>query len=181
MELDIIHDLIQKRPSWLKPFPITYAVEYYIDPNPCKGKGDLIVCNEKYDKFLVVEVKRTKRKNKKLLRQMIFYHSQFKAKMPNVSVDCAAVAKGDLLIYMKDGVSDFIIPELYDRCINMESLKDWSLDTENKLKLLPKPKRYIIQGRAHNTLKSSRRFHRKKKMHFFYPTIFPHHKSFFVF
>lgn len=146
MELDIIHDLIQKRPSWLVPFPITYAVEYYIDPDPCKGKGDLIVCNERYDKFLVIEVKRTKRKNKKLLRQMIFYHSQFKAKMPDVSVDCAAVAKGDLLIYMEDGVSDFVIPELCNRSLNMKP--------QTNLKLLPKPKRLFMK-RPHNIWISS--------------------------
>lgn len=139
MEIDIIHDLLQKQPTWLKPFPITYAVEYYIDPDPCKGKGDLIVCNENYDKFLVIEVKRTKRKNKKLLRQMIFYHAQFKIKMSsNVTVDCAAVAKGELLIYLKDGFSDFDIDEYYNKKITHTKIK-------NINKLLPKPQRLNIK------------------------------------
>lgn len=104
MEIDIIYDLLHKCPYWLKPFPVIYAIEYFVDVNQCNGKGDLIVCNKNRSRYLVIELKRSKRKNKKLLYQMIFYRQQFKFKMPHVPIDCAAVADGNLLAYVEDSV-----------------------------------------------------------------------------
>ncbi len=103
MELDIIERLLVENPEWLRPFPVVWAVEYYLfEEAKHLGRGDLVVCTPEQDRFLVVEMKRTAKNLKKLLRQMDFYHYHLKRTMPTVSVDCAAVAGGRLVAYRRD-------------------------------------------------------------------------------
>ena len=103
MELDIIEDLLAANPEWLRPFSVVWDVEYYVfEQAKHRGRGDLIVCTPEQDRFLVVELKRTARNKQKLLRQMNFYHYHLKRTMPTVSVDCAAVAGGQLIAYRRD-------------------------------------------------------------------------------
>ena len=95
MELDYIYELLSSNPKWLSDFPVTWAIEYYVNPGAQHlGKGDLIVCNEDMDHFLVVELKRTKKGRGKLLAQMYHYRDHFKWRNHGSQVDCAAYENG---------------------------------------------------------------------------------------
>ena len=98
-ELDIIADLLRARPAWLRPFPLVWAWEWLVDPRiHSLGRGDLVLCNAKQDRFLVVELKRKKRGNK-LIAQMQAYCAHLQKQLPLVKVDCAAVSGGELVEY----------------------------------------------------------------------------------
>lgn len=96
-------ELLAENPGWLARFPVTLAIEYYVDPDrKHAGRGDLVVCNEAHDHYLVVEVKRSRGNRGKLLAQMLRYRDWMKWKAPAARVDCAAVEAGTLLRYRRD-------------------------------------------------------------------------------
>ena len=104
METDIIEDLLRSKPAWMLAFPNLVGLEYPIQIQPCDrlGRGDLLLSNENFEKFLVVEVKRHTRKNGRLLHQLFRYRDAVKRKFPDAEVDGAAVANGMLLAYVRD-------------------------------------------------------------------------------
>jgi len=105
MELDIINDLLAYGPKWLQlhKFTRVWAVEYYVDAAWKRaGRGDLILCSKDLQHFLVVEIKRHRKRNQKLLHQMVFYRNNLKMKMPDKLIDCCAVAAGELIAYKAD-------------------------------------------------------------------------------
>ena len=103
MELDVIHSLLDKRPTWLAPFPVVVCIEYEIEVPPgLTGRGDLLLCNEDRSRFLAVEIKRHERHNRFLVKQMHRYRAAVKQKNPCVRVDGAAVVGDQLLQYISD-------------------------------------------------------------------------------
>lgn len=103
MEFDQILALLMDNPPWLTAFPVTCAVEYFVEPSAQHaGRGDLVMCNEAYNHFMVVEVKRSKHATPKLLAQMLHYRDHLKWKLPGVRVDCAAVRDGELIAIRHD-------------------------------------------------------------------------------
>ena len=105
MEIDIIEGLVKQQPAWMSAFPVVVCVEYSIDiqPHPTSGKGDLLLSNPDFTHYLVVEVKRHSRSNRKLLHQMNRYRDAVKSTCePHIKVDGAAVAAGKLVCYVRD-------------------------------------------------------------------------------
>lgn len=103
MELDVIHKLLDDRPPWIVAFPVVVSIEYEIQVPPgLIGRGDLLLCNQERSRFLAVEIKRHEKRNRFLVRQMHRYRAAVKQRNPNVRVDGAAVAGGQLLQYISD-------------------------------------------------------------------------------
>lgn len=100
MELDIIWDLIDSNPAWLSPFTVVYDIEYFVHPTAHHlGKGDLIMCDDAFEHFLVIEIKRNRKRIPKLISQMNYYHDILRLKLPDKRIDCAAVAGKSLIAY----------------------------------------------------------------------------------
>lgn len=120
MEYAQIRALVADNPSWLAPFPVTCAIEYFVE-STCHhiGRGDLIMCNETYDHFMVVEVKQSRHSTCKLLAQMLHYRDHLKWKLPMAKVDCAAVQNGELIAIRHDrslsGSEDIFFTEHFQR------------------------------------------------------------------
>lgn len=105
MEYQHIMELLASNPAWLRPFPMVWGIEYYVDPlAKHAGRGDLVVCDEDYSHFLVVEVKKSLRFRQKLIAQMLHYRDHMKWKAPMLKVDCAAVQDGKLIQYRRDNM-----------------------------------------------------------------------------
>lgn len=120
MEYAQITALLTHSPSWLAPFPVTCAIEYFVESSSQHiGKGDLILCNEAYDHFMVVEVKQSRYGTCKLLAQMLHYRDHLKWKLPMVRVDCAAVQNGQLIAIRHDsslsGSGDIFFTDHFQR------------------------------------------------------------------
>ena len=60
------------------------------------------MCTSDGSHFLAVEVKRHMKRNSVLIAQMICYREAVKLVNPSARVDGAAVAAGNLLLYLKD-------------------------------------------------------------------------------
>lgn len=116
MEYDLILALLMHNPPWLAPFPITCGIEYFVDPTTKHtGRGDLVVCNESYDHFMVVELKQSKHARAKLMAQMLHYRDHLKWKLPMVKVDCAAVQDGKLLTLRRDCTDNLFFTEYFQK------------------------------------------------------------------